>query len=539
MQQVIFKSFEKTEFVKIPTAAKPEISGGFLYVPPQALPGIAYNAFTNVSFFLRQTHLKLLASNAACALPNEKLIINALLENAVIASKKELCLCQDSGTACVYAWKDEGVITGTNDRAALEQGIASAYSKNYLRASQIAAKSFFEEVNTKNNLPAHIHIEAAPKINTEPVYRFLFSAKGGGSANKTQFFTMTKALLEETAFDNFLKEKIYSLGSAACPPYRLAVVVGGSAPEENLTALKLATTEILDTAPYFDGGKAAALYRDEFWERRAMEHAKNSGIGAQFGGNCLCLDVRVLRLPRHAASLFVSVGVSCSAHRNCLGFIGKDGVFLEKLEQNPAEFLKTFEFEAENQFVSGTALSKSDKNNHNSGRIAEIGKINLDRPLNDVLTGLKKYKAGEKIFLNGKILVARDAAHLRWHKLIAEGKPLPDYLFRYPVFYAGPAGTPPGHLIGSLGPTTAGRMDIYAEELLSRGASLITIAKGNRSALWSEPCKKYGGCYLGVAGGTAALIASRSIESAAVIDYPDLDMEAVRLVAVKDLLAFL
>jgi fumarate hydratase class I len=342
--------------------------------------------------------------------------------------------------------------------------------------------------------------------------------------------------LEEKAFDAFLEAEIPALGTAACPPYRLAVVVGGTSPEYNLEVLKLATTEILDGAPLFapPGGPAGQnrgwIFRDPYWENRVMEIARKSGLGAQFGGTSLLLDARVLRLSRHAASCPVSIGVSCNAHRNLLAYIDGEGLHLEKLAENPREF-------PERCLVSGTVPVWGMETSGDTGEV--VPRICLDRPLGEIRTALSRLRVGDRTLLSGKLLLARDAAHLRWHALIKRGQGLPEYLFRYPVYYGGPAVTPPGKVIGSLGPTTAQRMDPYGEELMSRGASLITLAKGNRSPQWRAACKKYGGFYLGAIGGAAALSAERHILSGEIIDYPELGMEAVRLIEVRDLPAFL
>ncbi|MDR1147099.1 MAG: fumarate hydratase [Spirochaetaceae bacterium] len=535
INKIIQSRFDKTEFTVFETAEKPVLCDGRLFVPPACLENLAEEAFTRVSFYYRRTHLELL--NAAYGMAdtgaNEKLVIRDLIDNALTAAEGRLPLCQDTGTACVYAWKDEGVITAADDGAFLESGIGAAYRKRRFRASQLVPVAFFDERNTGNNLPAQLHIEAGPPPpDSRPSYRFLFVAKGGGSSNKTSYFPLTPALLSHDEFDRFLCQKIEGLGTAACPPYRLAVVVGGSSPEHNLEILKLATTELLDGAPYLDtagmtaDGQSAAfpVYRDLFWEKRAVEIAEQSGLGAQVGGKRLLLDVRVLRLPRHAASCPVSIGVSCSAHRNMLAFIDERGVFLEKLEQNPKEFL----------------YSKTQIEIHCSNKAA-ARRVRIDTPLSKARDILAAYNAGDALLLSGKLLVARDAAHRKWRGLLQASNasaPLPDYLFMYPIFYAGPSETPPDCVIGSIGPTTSARMDAYAEELLSRGASLVSIGKGNRSALWMDAASKYGGIYLSAAGGAAALIASQNIVSVKIIDYPELAMEAVRLIEVKDLALF-
>lgn len=528
-------SFAKTEFTALKTAQKPVLRDGRLLVPPAALEALAEEAFRRLAFFYRRTHLALLAAarGKQGTMESERALIRDLLDNAVIAAEGRLPLCQDTGTACVYAWKSENVATGGDDRASLEKGIGAAYRKHRLRASQLYPASFFDEYNTGNNLPAQIRIEAVPENAAQPCYRFLFAAKGGGSSNKTAYFPASPDILYHDSWDNFLREKIAALGTAACPPYRLAIVVGGLSPEQNLEVLKLATTELLDDAPYFTptgngnaGGPAAstsapAVFRDIFRENRAMEIAEQSGLGAQVGGKRLVLDVRVLRLPRHAASCPVSIGVSCAAHRSMLGFIDQSGVFLEKLEENPAAFLKSALKQAEPPIPD-----------------IETHSVSFDMPMAELREKLSGFKTGDALLASGKLLVARDAAHLAWRKLLKKGEPLPEYLFKYPVFYAGPAETPPGCVTGSIGPTTSARMDSFAEELLSRGASLVTVGKGRRSALWTDAAFRYGGRYLIAAGGAAALIASRHIVSVEIIDYPELAMEAVRLLAVKDLRLF-
>jgi fumarate hydratase class I len=535
---LIADAFEKTEF-KIVDAGKekPRLEGDRLFIPPALLQKAAEEGFRELSFFFRESHLALLADRLVDPelSENERLVLRLLLKNAAIAAGGQLALCQDTGTAVIYGWKDEGVYTGGEDRKALETGTAAAYKKNYLRFSQTAPRSFFDEFNTGDNLPAQIHIEAAPflpvrgRISPGGVYRFLFVAKGGGSSNKTSLFSMTKALLEKNAFEKFLEEKIRALGTAACPPYRLAVAVGGTSPELNLEVLKLASAEALDAAPPFTDGETETecrgqwIRRDPYWEKRALEIGGKTGLGAQFGGSSLLLDARVLRMPRHAASCPVSVGVSCAAHRNLYMYIDIEGLHIEKLCSDPAGFLKGRNIDLANE----TGLSKG------------AAKINLSRPIQEVCRELSGFRAGDRLLLSGKLLVARDAAHLKWHSLLSEGKSLPDYLLKYPVYYAGPAATPPGRLIGSLGPTTAGRMDPYAEEFMSRNASLITLAKGNRSAFWRESCRRYGGFFLGTIGGAAALLAGEHVTGNKLIDYPEMGMEAVRLITVRDLPAFI
>ncbi|GAB6392685.1 MAG: fumarate hydratase [Treponematales bacterium] len=527
-------AFGAAAFRKVETDEKPAFRGEQLFVPPQVLTQAAEVCFRELAFYFRESYLALLAAklNDPDASANDRFVIRALLKNAVIAAGGELPSCQDTGTAAVFAWKDEAVFSAADERRALERGIEAAYRDNYLRSSQTAALSFFEEGGTGMNLPAAIHIEAVQGGGAGregPAYRFLFSAKGGGSSNKTAFFSMPPALLEEKAFDAFLQEKITALGTAACPPYQLAVIVGGASPEENMEVLKLATSGLLEHVPFFENplrGERAETgpRRDKFWEERAMEIGRDSGLGAQFGGGALLLSARVLRLPRHAASCPVSIGVSCAAHRNMLAVVNSGGLLIERLAHEPALLLRE----------EGIALDDN--------AAAAAPEINLDRPLREICRSLKALSAarepGAMALLSGKLLVARDRAHLRWHELIAQGKPLPSYLFEHPVYYAGPSETPPGRVIGSLGPTTAQRMDGYGEELMSRGASLVTLAKGNRSEAFRECCKKHGGFYLGTIGGAAALLSSEHISAARVIDYPDLGMEAVRLITVRKLPAF-
>jgi len=567
----ILKTFANTSFKTVDTGTEmPCLERDRLIVPPSLLARVAEEGFRELSFFLRESHLALLARQleGGGALGkelsgNDRLVISLLLKNAIISGRGELALCQDTGTAVIYGWKEEGVFScvsnandasiasdgsnasGGSDTEALEAGVAAAYRKNFLRSSQTAASSFFDEFNTGNNLPAQVRIEAVPPpLSGAPVYRFLFVAKGGGSSNKTSLFPMTKALLEKSAFDTFLKEQILALGTAACPPYRLAMVVGGTSPELNLEVLKLATAEALDHVPYFPAGETAIeetgessrkknwLWRDRYWEERTMAIGRECGIGAQFGGTNLLLDARVLRLPRHAASCPVSIGVSCAAHRNILAFIDRNGLHMEQLVHDPEAYLRS-------RLGERAAGLLPSSRNSSSGADNNSYRLNLERPVKEICRELSELPVGTRVRLYGKLLVARDAAHLKWHQLLAEGSPLPDYLFKYPVYYAGPSATAPGKIIGSLGPTTAGRMDPYGAELMSRGASLITLAKGNRSEAWRKACAQYGGFYLGSPGGTAALFAEENVTANELLDYPELGMEAVRLITVRDLPAFI
>lgn len=420
------------------------------------------------------------------------------------------------------------------DEVALLQGIETVYRTRYLRYSQIAPITMFEEVNTGTNLPPQIDIYASEGDE----YRFLFVAKGAGSANKTSFFQESRALLEPEKLRSFLREKVRALGTAACPPYRLAVVIGGLSPEMNLKILKLATTGLLDGLPQRGDGKGS-WYLDREWSAILLRLAEESGLGAQFGGKYLALDTRVIRLPRHAGACPVSIGVSCSADRNILARITPEGVFLEELEKNPARFVQEMSHqEAESsQKARSPQVEKRPKVSSPAPRT--VTKIDLDRSLDEVRKNLSSLPVGSLLLLSGPLVVARDIAHARFFQRLQEGKGLPEYLYRYGVYYAGPAKTPPGYPIGSFGPTTAQRMDSYLEAFMREGASLVTLAKGNRAKGTRELCQRYGGFYLGTIGGAAALLAKEHILSSEVLDYPDLDMEAVRLIRVKDFPAFL
>ncbi len=485
----------------------------FLTVEPEVLRLLAEEAFHDLSFYLRPGHLDELAAIAADpkAADNERFVCSALIKNAVIAAEGFLPLCQDTGTATVFAWRGERVLTGGEDERLLTDGIAAAWRNNSLRYSQVAPTSMFEEVNTGNNLPAQIDIAFAPGDE----YRFMFMAKGGGSANKTVLHQGSRALLNEKSLESFLKEKIAGLGVAACPPYTIVVVVGGTSPENNLKTMKLASTGWLDGLPTTGDGKGTP-FRDLEWENRVMKIAAESGWGAQFGGSHLAIEARVVRLPRHAGSCPVSVGVSCSAHRNMAAKITADGVFIEELDRNPSRLL------AKCQTGSLKAVS-----------------IDLDRPMPEILLQLSKHPAGSLVLLNGTLIVGRDMAHARLFDMVNAGQPLPDYFKNHPVYYAGPAKTPAGHVIGSFGPTTAQRMDEYMDFFMSRGASMVTLAKGNRAESVVKACEKYGGFYLGTIGGAAALIAKENILSSEVLDFPEYGMEAIHRIKVKDMPAFI
>ncbi|MGP1530154.1 MAG: FumA C-terminus/TtdB family hydratase beta subunit [Treponema sp.] len=515
------------------------------------LADFAAQAFVRLSFTFPESHLEHLVS-AACAADsskNDRLVACTLLENAVIAAKGSLPLCQDTGVAQLIAWKDSALHTISkgyeplfaSDTEALSFGIGQAYQKHNLRFSINTPLSLFEERNSKTNLPACIDIfstECPP--DKKPSYRFLCCAKGGGSSNKTDFTCATKALLNEKAFEQFLKTKIAALGTAACPPYTIAVVIGGLSPEQNLLTLKLATTGYWEAITHLKQKSAQSIcwtdtvggvkpLRCTEWEPRILELARGTGLGAQFGGTQLAVHAEVYRLPRHGASCFASIGVSCNAHRNVLGYISHEGAFLQQTVAAPSPFL------AKSRQTHPAKEAEQPNLRTQDEKPVPITLTSVQ----EVRTKLSRYTVGQAFTFSGKILVARDAAHARWKALLEQGTPLPDYTTQYPILYAGPAQTPAGAVIGSFGPTTANRMDPYAEDLMSRGAALITIAKGNRSALWTAACKKYGGFYFGTVGGAAALIAEKNITTHRVLDYPDLGMEAVQLITVRDLPVFL
>lgn len=533
------------EFEKIIPASDLAVAqcGNELPVNGSVLAVFAEQAFKRLSFTFPQEHLESLL-NVACdpaSSENDRLVAVKLLENAVIAAKGTLPLCQDTGVAQVFAWKDSSVYSilnavnrtmpFTSDTEALTAGVGKAYKENNLRFSINIPSSLFDEKNSATNLPAQVDVFSTNESG-EPSYRFLFCAKGGGSSNKTDFTCATKALLNPQSFERFLQTKIAALGTAACPPYTIAVVIGGLSPEQNLQTLKLATTGYWDAVEALNEAGGAIRWTDTVggvrplrckdWEERVLQIASETGLGAQFGGSHLAAHARVFRLPRHGASCFASIGVSCNAHRNLVGYISREGAFLQKNVSDPQPF-----------FEKATAYTAGADAHHGEPVKVDLSSIEAAR------AKLSDYPVGQAFLFSGEILVARDAAHARWKALLESGKPLPDYTLHYPILYAGPAETPKGAVIGSFGPTTANRMDPYADDLMSRGTALITIAKGNRSELWRTACKKYGAFYLGTIGGAAALIAEKHITARKVLDYPDLGMEAVQLISVKDLPVFL
>jgi fumarate hydratase class I len=484
-----------------------------LRVAPEGLTLLAEQAFHDVSHFLRSSHLQQLAE--ICSDPqgsaNDKAVALELLKNAVIAAEGVFPMCQDTGTAIVMGKKGQGVWTGYADEEALSKGIFNAYTKGNLRYSQNAPLTTFEEINTACNLPAQIELYAVQGDE----YHFLFIAKGGGSANKTFLFQETKAVLTPETLLDFLKSKMKSLGTAACPPYHLAFVIGGTSAEFNLKTLKLATARYLDSLPT-KGSESGHAFRDLQLEAQVLKISKELGIGAQFGGKYFCLDARVIRLPRHGASCPIGVGVSCNADRNIKAKITSQGIFLEQLETNPAQYLPQVD-------VS----------------VSEAERIDLNQPMDRILAQLKQYPVATALLLTGKIVVARDIAHAKLKERLDRGEGLPDYFKNHIIYYAGPAKTPRGHASGSFGPTTAGRMDPYVPIFQAQGGSMIMLAKGNRSRAITESCKKFGGFYLGSIGGPAARLGKECITSVETIEYPELGMEAIFMITVKDFPAFI
>lgn len=498
-----------SDYVKVEKLGEREI----LTVDPKGIELLAETAMTDVSFMLRTSHLKKLRTilEDPEATDNDRFVAYNLLQNAVVAVEGQLPSCQDTGTAIVVAKKGENVYTGTNDGESLSKGIFDTYQKKNLRYSQIVPISMFEEKNSGSNLPAQIDIYATQGDK----YEFLFLAKGGGSANKTFLYQKTKSLLNEKNLTAFIKEKIMDLGTAACPPYHLALVIGGTSAEANLAAVKKASAGYYDNLPT-SGNMGGQAFRDLEWEKKLQQICQESYIGAQFGGKYFTHDVRVIRLPRHAASCPVGLGVSCSADRNIKAKITKEGLFVEQLETNPAQFLPDTPPHLEEPVV-----------------------IDLDKPMKEQLAELTKHPIKTRLMLNGTVIVARDIAHAKIQEMLDEGQEMPEYFKNHPIYYAGPAKTPEGMPSGSFGPTTAGRMDPYVGAFQSVGGSMIMLAKGNRSQTVTDACKKYGGFYLGSIGGPAAILAKENILSVEVVDFPELGMEAVRKIKVKNFPAFI
>ena len=486
-----------------------------LKVAPQALTILAREAFHEVAYYYRERHLKQVAAilEDPEASANDRGVALALLRNAAIAAEGKLPMCQDTGTATIVAKKGERVWTGGRDAEHLARGVYDTYTTESLRYSQTLALSMYEERNSGTNLPAQVDIAAVGGDH----YDFLFVAKGGGSANKSLLFQETKALLNPASLEKFMAEKMASLGTAACPPYHLVFVIGGTSAEVTMKTVKLASAGYLDRLPP-SGSASGRAFRDPELEAKALELARKTGIGAQFGGKYFALDVRVIRLPRHGASCPVGIGVSCSADRNILGRIDRDGIWLEQLEHDPGRFIPE-------KYRTGT---------HRHGV-----SVDLNRPMKEILAELTKHPVSTPLLLTGPIVVARDIAHAKLKERLDGGEDLPPYFKDHPVYYAGPAKTPQGMASGSFGPTTAGRMDSYVDLFQSRGGSMVMIAKGNRSKQVTEACRKHGGFYLGSIGGPAALLAKESIRKVELLEYPELGMEAIYRIEVVDFPAFI
>lgn len=498
-----------TDFVKVEKLGDREI----LTVQPEGLELLAKEALKDVSFYLRTSHLEKLRAilDDPEATDNDRFVAYNLLQNAVVAAEGQLPSCQDTGTAIVMAKKGENVFTGVDDAIPLSKGIYETYQERNLRYSQVVPLDMFTEKNSGTNLPAQIDIYTKPGSS----YEFLFLAKGGGSANKSFLYQQTKSLLNEASLEKFVREKIKDLGTAACPPYHLALVIGGTSAEATLSVVKKASAGYYDNLPT-EGNMGGQAFRDLEWEKRVHKICQESMIGAQFGGKYFTHDVRVIRLPRHAASCPVGLGVSCSADRNIKAKITKDGIFVEDLEKNPRRLLPA-----------------------EAPHLQKPVEIDLDKPMSEVLAELSKYPIKTRLKLSGTLIVARDMAHAKIKEIIDNGGEMPQYFKDYPIYYAGPAKTPEGMPSGSFGPTTAGRMDSYVDEFQKLGGSMIMLAKGNRSQAVTDACKKYGGFYLGSIGGPAAILAKENILSVEVVDFPDMGMEAIRKIRVKDFPAFI
>lgn len=485
-----------------------------LVVSRDALKALSEAAFGDINHYLRPGHLQQLRNilDDAEASPNDKFVAFDFLKNANIAAGGVLPMCQDTGTAIIMGKKGCNVITDGSDEAALSEGARDAYLRRNLRYSQVAPLTMFEEKNTANNMPAQCEIYA----EGDDAYKFMFMAKGGGSANKSFLFQATPSVLTRDRMLAYLKEKIMTLGTAACPPYHLAIVIGGTSAELCMKTVKLASARYLDALPT-EGSVNGNAFRDLELEQEILKMTQSSGVGAQFGGKYFCHDVRVIRLPRHGASLPIGLGVSCSADRQVLGKITRDGVYLEELEHNPARFLPAVE-----EALGG-----------------DVVKIDLNQPMTDILATLSNYPTKTRLSLTGTMIVARDSAHAKLRDRLEKGEPLPDYFKNHPVYYAGPAKTPDGYASGAFGPTTAGRMDSFVDQFQAAGGSMVMVAKGNRAVAVREACKKHGGFYLGSIGGAAANLAEHCIKKVEVVEYPELGMEAIWRIDVVDFPAFI
>src|SRR6516165_5470440 len=486
-----------------------------LVVPREALRALAEAAFTDINHLLRPAHLASLKAIVEDreASDNDKFVAYDLLKNANIAAGGVLPMCQDTGTAIIMGKKGRAIWTDGDDEAALAEGARDAYLKRNLRYSQLAPISMFEEKNTRSNMPAQVEIYA----EGEDAYKLLFIAKGGGSANKSFLFQATPSVLTPDRLMTFLKERILTLGTAACPPYHLAIVIGGTSAELTLKTVKLASTRYLDDLPE-KGSEDGHAFRDIGMEQEIHRLTQSLGVGAQFGGKYFCHDVRVIRLPRHGASLPIGLGVSCAADRQALGKITRDGVFLEELEHNPAQYLPD---------VDARTLG------------GDVVKVDLNRPMRDILATLSRYPIKTRLSLSGPMIVARDLAHAKLRARLEQGQGLPDYFKNHPIYYAGPAKTPQGNASGAFGPTTAGRMDSFVDDFQAAGGSLVSVAKGNRSSAVREACKKHGGFYLASIGGAAANLAEHCIKKVETVEYPELGMEAIWRIEVENFPAFI
>jgi fumarate hydratase class I len=491
----------------------------FLVVEREALRLLAESAFVDINHFLRPAHLKQLRKiiDDPEASDNDRFVAYDFLKNANIAAGGILPMCQDTGTAIIMGKKGRLVWTDGEDEGALSEGARDAYHTRNLRYSQLAPLSTFEEANTKNNLPAQVEIYAEGAGDYDQAYKFLFIAKGGGSANKSFLYQATPSMLTRDRILAFLKDKILSLGTAACPPYHLAVVIGGASAEMTMKTVKLASVKYLDALPT-QGSADGHAFRDLELEAEVHKMTQALGVGAQFGGKYFCHDVRVVRLPRHGASLPIGIGVSCSADRQALGKITRDGVYLEELERNPAQYLP----EIDETRLGGTVV-----------------KIDLNRPMKEIVAELSRHPIKTRLSLSGPMIVARDLAHAKLRERVERGESLPDYFLNHPVYYAGPAKTPEGYASGSFGPTTAGRMDSFVHDFQALGGSMVMVAKGNRSSAVREACKKHGGFYLASIGGAAANLAEHCIKKVDLIEYPELGMEAIWRIEVENFPAFI
>ncbi len=486
-----------------------------IVIPREALRALAEAAFSDINHLLRPGHLKQLRAilDDSEASDNDKFVAYDFLKNANIAAGGVLPMCQDTGTVIIMGKKGRLAWTDGDDEAALAEGARDAYLKRNLRYSQVAPVSMFEEKNTRNNMPAQVEIYA----EGDDAYKFLFIAKGGGSANKSFLFQATPSILTRERLLAFLREKVLTLGTAACPPYHLAIVIGGTSAELTMKTVKLASCRYLDALPT-EGSEDGNAFRDLAMEQEIHKMTQSLGVGAQFGGKYFCHDVRVIRLPRHGASLPIGLGVSCSADRQALGKITRDGVFLEELEHNPAQYLPD---------VTGHQLG------------GDVVEIDLNQPMRAILTALSRHPIKTRLSLSGPMIVARDAAHAKLRARLEAGQGLPDYFKNHPIYYAGPAKTPQGYASGAFGPTTAGRMDSFVDDFQAAGGSLVSVAKGNRSAAVREACKKHGGFYLASIGGAAANLAEHCIKKVEVVEYPELGMEAIWRIEVENFPAFI